>query len=319
MFFLKNSLTVKLYNKFKYPKLSLHHSVNFDIKGSFSYGADCSLVNNVNVIIPEETSLILGDGCRVGRYVELGPFHKIDIGRNSSIQDRCILLGDVVIGKHCLLSLNVLISSGQHYYKLNPYWLIKDQDKYALKTKSYMQNHSKPVSIGDDCWLGVNVVVMPGVTIGKGAVVGANSVVTKDVEPYTVVAGSPVKIIKKRLEFISLKLIIYNKETDMPYFYSGFEVSEKDLLESAKYCGVFANTNFKICLDIQNMSFIHIRLRKITKSDVTLSYKSIHNDLLTEFQTFSYEASNLESNIFDFNLIGKEIGNKVVVQKAWAS
>lgn len=55
----------------------------------------------------------------------------------------------------------------------------------------------KPITIGEDCWLGGNVIVLPGVTIGKGSTVGAGSVVTKDVEPYTCVAGNPARFIRK--------------------------------------------------------------------------------------------------------------------------
>lgn len=57
---------------------------------------------------------------------------------------------------------------------------------------------SRPVRIGRDAWVGMACVVLPGVTIGEGAIVGAGSVVVKDVEPFTVVAGSPAKFIKRR-------------------------------------------------------------------------------------------------------------------------
>lgn len=55
----------------------------------------------------------------------------------------------------------------------------------------------KPITIGEDCWLGGNVIVLPGITIGKGSTVGAGSVVTKDVEPYTLVAGNPARVLRK--------------------------------------------------------------------------------------------------------------------------
>jgi acetyltransferase-like isoleucine patch superfamily enzyme len=56
----------------------------------------------------------------------------------------------------------------------------------------------EPVAIGSDVWLGTGVVVLPGVSIGDGAVVGANSVVTRDVAPMTVVAGVPARFLKTR-------------------------------------------------------------------------------------------------------------------------
>ncbi|RYE17040.1 MAG: acyltransferase, partial [Sphingobacteriales bacterium] len=58
----------------------------------------------------------------------------------------------------------------------------------------------KFIIIEDDCWIGTNSVVLAGVTVGRGSVIAAGSVVTKDVPPYSVVAGVPAKIIKKRKE-----------------------------------------------------------------------------------------------------------------------
>ena len=55
---------------------------------------------------------------------------------------------------------------------------------------------AKPVVIGDDCWIGGNSIILPGVTIGRGVTVAAGSVVTKNIEPYVVVAGNPAKKIK---------------------------------------------------------------------------------------------------------------------------
>jgi acetyltransferase-like isoleucine patch superfamily enzyme len=55
-----------------------------------------------------------------------------------------------------------------------------------------------PVAIGSDCWLGAMVVVLKGVRIGNGAVIGAGSVVTKDIPEYTVAVGIPAKVIKER-------------------------------------------------------------------------------------------------------------------------
>lgn len=56
----------------------------------------------------------------------------------------------------------------------------------------------KPVVIEDDVWIGSRVIILPGVTIGKGSVIGASAVVSKSVPPYSVVAGNPAKIVKTR-------------------------------------------------------------------------------------------------------------------------
>lgn len=57
--------------------------------------------------------------------------------------------------------------------------------------------YGKPIKIGADCWFGGNCIVLPGVTIGKGAVVGAGSVVTRDVPDFAVVAGNPARVLKQ--------------------------------------------------------------------------------------------------------------------------
>lgn len=57
--------------------------------------------------------------------------------------------------------------------------------------------YAAPVSIGDDCWIGGNVTIMPGVTIGKGCTIGAGSVVTKDIPDFSVAIGSPARVVKK--------------------------------------------------------------------------------------------------------------------------
>jgi acetyltransferase-like isoleucine patch superfamily enzyme len=57
--------------------------------------------------------------------------------------------------------------------------------------------YAKPVTIGDDCWIGGNVTIMPGVSIGKGCTIGAGSVVTRDIADFSVAMGSPAKVVKK--------------------------------------------------------------------------------------------------------------------------
>lgn len=92
----------------------------------------------------------------------------------------------VEIGDHCMLANGCFVTDASHRYD--------DPDKPI----TWQGFESKgPTRIGNNCWLGANVVVTGGVTIGERCVVGANSVVTKDVEPFTIVAGSPARAIRQ--------------------------------------------------------------------------------------------------------------------------
>ncbi len=76
----------------------------------------------------------------------------------------------------------------------------------AMEGKSYPQKGD--INIGNDVWIGYNATIMAGVNIGDGAIIAANSIVTKDVEPYTIVGGNPAKKIRKRFsEDIIAKLL----------------------------------------------------------------------------------------------------------------
>jgi acetyltransferase-like isoleucine patch superfamily enzyme len=272
------------------------------VKGSFTYGSGCGIGVGSNILIPQHASLSFGDGCYIGRYVELGPIGYIKVGNDSSLQDRCILLGDVIIGRYCSLAPNIYISSGRHYFDLKPSWLIKDQDKLVASDKQLSDSHSKPVIVEDDCWLGINVVVMSGVTIGKGAVVGANSVVTKDVEPYTVVAGIPAKIIKRRLEFVPPIHIAYDNPNDWPYFYDGFEISKKSLEKYLVYEGVLAQNEFVICMDASSGNSIHLKIKCIGLNKCVLIFENQRKVVSNQFEEVVFEINEHSRKTSRFNM-----------------
>ena len=77
-------------------------------------------------------------------------------------------------------------------------------------------NHKSGVKINNDVYIGLNAIIMPGVTIGDGAVVGAGAVVTKDVPPYAIVAGVPAKVVKYRFEQPVIDKLLELKWWDYP-------------------------------------------------------------------------------------------------------
>jgi acetyltransferase-like isoleucine patch superfamily enzyme len=103
------------------------------------------------------------------------------IGRGCEID----VVESVTVGAHALLAPNVFITDHTH--------------NHAKARRLDEQGHrSAPVVIGDDAWIGAHAVVLAGVTIGRGGIVGAGAVVTKDVPPYAIVAGVPARVIGSR-------------------------------------------------------------------------------------------------------------------------
>lgn len=95
--------------------------------------------------------------------------------------------GPIEIGKNCMIAEFVTLVASNH--KMNFGELMIEQDWDSTKCGIF---------IDDDVWIGANSVILPGVHIGKGCVIGAGSVVTKDVKPFSIVVGNPARILKKR-------------------------------------------------------------------------------------------------------------------------
>lgn len=133
------------------------------------------------------------------------PYRRFSLGRHSVVESfSCVnnAVGDVVIGDYTRIGLhNTIIgpvSIGSHVNLAQGITVTALNHNFAdLHRRIDEQGIStKPVVIGDDVWIGANAVILPGVTIGRHAVVAAGAVVTKDVPDYCVVAGVPASIIK---------------------------------------------------------------------------------------------------------------------------
>ena len=119
---------------------------------------------------------------------------------NLTIQDDA----SVTIGDNCNFGPNVTIVTPVHPLLPN--------ERRSMRDKDGNEKHmcyAKPVSIGNDCWFGANVVICPGVTVGDNCVIGAGSVVTRDVPANSFAAGSPCRVIREITEADSM---IYKPE-----------------------------------------------------------------------------------------------------------
>lgn len=85
-----------------------------------------------------------------------------------------------------------------------------------LKTVDLLPTSEENVVIGNDVWIGYGATIMPGVKIGHGAIIGAKAVVTNDVEPYSIVAGNPARLIKKRLDEETINRLLQIRWWDWP-------------------------------------------------------------------------------------------------------
>ena len=128
-----------------------------------------------------------------GRHIRLGAGTYINMNCNF-IDD-----GQIRIGKGVLFGAAVTIATVGH--PVNP------------RMRGYM--YTAPVTIGDNCWIGANVVICPGVTIGDNAVIGAGSVVTKDIPDNVCAAGNPCRVIREITE------------EDRPYYYKNRRFDEE--------------------------------------------------------------------------------------------
>ena len=178
-------------------------------------------------------SSLIGNASTVGDYSRVV---ESKVGNNVAIQRHSWLFNTVIgdysytgknftswfceIGRFCSISWNVSIGGANHdYTRTTTHAFLYSESFGLLDNRDFAYNRfDNKCIVGNDVWIGCNAVICRGVTIGNGAVVGAGSVVTHDVEPYSIVVGCPAKPIKKRFDDETIKLLIesewwyYSKE-----------------------------------------------------------------------------------------------------------
>ena len=149
------------------------------------------LVVQGGIEISSPRNVHLGRDVTIGKNVGLGAWPKgeLIVGDNTYIGRRTIILAyqSVVIGNDCLISPGCYITDLNH--GIAPGELIRKQP-YVFR----------PIHIGNDIWIGTGAVILPGVTIGNGAVIGARAVVTHDVPENAIVVGIPARLLRYRTD-----------------------------------------------------------------------------------------------------------------------
>lgn len=127
-------------------------------------------------------------------------------------------IGDkLIIGKFCQIASGVEFVMNGANHQMNavstfPFYTLEGWDMQAPTTEDMPLKGN--TMIGNDVWIGQNAVILPGIKIGDGAIIGANSVVGRDVEPYTIVIGNPAKTLRKRFDDELIELLLQFKWWD---------------------------------------------------------------------------------------------------------
>ena len=136
------------------------------------------------------------DGIFTYENIEIG--NDVYIGANAVFQSS---YGKIIIGNHIMFGPGVNIHGGSHK--------IREIGALMKHTAEKQQGDDGVVIIEDDCWIGANAIILSNVTIGKGSVIGAGAVVTKDIPPYSIYTGTPS--VKIRQRFTQEELEEHNK------------------------------------------------------------------------------------------------------------
>ena len=207
-------LNSRLYAEYQ-PRADIASSAR--IHPSAIIGQNCSIADHVvigeNVKIGDncvlEAGAVINRGCQIGNNCR--------IGSNASVSytimgNDCFIYNGARIGSD---GFGFLMVAGQHKRIPQVGRVIIGNDVEICANSCVDRGALDDTVIGDGVWIGMRAMIMPGVKIGEGAVIAANSVVTKDVEPYCIVGGNPAVVIKKRFddktvdELLALK--IYNR------------------------------------------------------------------------------------------------------------
>lgn len=128
-----------------------------------------------------------GKNINVEKNANFGFGRGIRLGNNSGLGINCKVRGPLVIGDDVMMGPDVIIYTENH-----------ETSRTDVPMRGQGSTEAKKVTISSDVWIGARVIILPGVTIGRGAIIAAGAVVSKDVPDYSVVGGVPAKVLKYR-------------------------------------------------------------------------------------------------------------------------
>ena len=128
-----------------------------------------------------------GANVNIEHGARFGSGRQVTVGDNSGLGIDCELIGHVDIGRNVMMGPRVTILTQNHNFLDTSVPMIEQG-----------RAESRPVVVEDDVWIGLGAIILPGTRIGRGAVVAAGAVVTKSVDPWTIVGGNPARPIRRR-------------------------------------------------------------------------------------------------------------------------
>jgi virginiamycin A acetyltransferase len=159
----------------------------------------------------------IGRHCRLLPRVHIG--NGVQLGDYSYVNKGTYILSGQ-LGKFCSIAPSVQIGMPEHpvnYLSTSPHMYgSRDGGGSILGLPPVWDDYQSPPSIGNDVWVGGNAIILQGVNVGHGAIIAAGAVVTKDVEPYTVVGGVPAKVLRARFSDCVVEHLLTWKWWDLP-------------------------------------------------------------------------------------------------------
>ncbi len=179
-------------NKYRFKNSTIDGLCCIDNKTSI--GSNCHVLGNTIL-----------NNCTIASYSY--------IGRNSLVQNS-------TIGAYCSIANDVFMGLGSHpkeHFSTSPlFYRVRNTFNLSIIDCDLNFDECSPIIIGNDVWIGARAIIMDGVTVGDGAIVAANAVVTKDVPPYAIVAGIPAKVLSYRFQQEKVDMLLSLKWWDLP-------------------------------------------------------------------------------------------------------
>lgn len=302
---LRESANLRLWQyKRLYPGLGVDSSAHINNNGGeLIFGENVNILEQAVIELPKDARVRLGSNTFIARSSMLhpSPQQEIVLGEYATVQERGLLTGNVIIGRYCIIAPNFYASSGNHFFDIVPEMTIRDQDTLVFTEHEYSHLRAgEPIVIEEDCWIGINVSVMGGVTIGKGSIVGANSVVTKDIPPYSVAVGSPAKVIKQRLNFVPPSALDWKEISHRPYFYSGFCVDNASLQKHLVGIAGYADCTISLTAPSEPSELCIEAAPLLPKTSLEIG--GIRHLLESDKATYRYKIENVGITLFSLKI-----------------